>query len=213
MKKIFNLLRHRLTNLIYNTAVVLYGYEKWKRALPEYVNEKMSNMIKKIHTSKKIDEKGLLLRFKVEELFEIINFQNRKTENKIRLLNKITSIGKKILPNFAKRNIWTREILDLVELADTYYENLLSGHIESPWNSHDIQKLDQINTDVDFDSEMSKIIFSNLPLVLDKTLRPFHYFGLKLNLRLIASWAIKNIDKIVISVIYEKEQIILKSRY
>jgi predicted phosphodiesterase/energy-coupling factor transporter ATP-binding protein EcfA2 len=212
-KKIFNLLRYKLTNLIYSISVLLYGYQKWKRALPEDVNEKMSIMIKKIHKSKKIEEKDLLLRFKVEELFEIINFQNRKTENKIQLLNKITSIGKKIIPKFAKRNIWTREILDLVELADTYYENLLSGHIESPWNSHDIQKLDQINTDVDFDSETSKIIFSNLPLVLDKTLRPFRYFGLRLNLRLIASWALKNIDKLEIKVIYEKEQIILKSRY
>ena len=210
--KIFKLLKTKISNLIYYVAVILYDYQKWKKGLPEDVNKKMNTMMKKINKTKKIDEKSLLLRFRVEELFEIINFQNEKTENKIQLLNKIIALGEKISPNFAKRNIWTQEILDLVELADSFYENLLSGHIESPWNSPDIQKLDKINSEVIFDMETSKIIFSNLPLVLDMTLKPIHYFGLKLNLRLIAAWTLKNLDQLEIKVLYEKEQIILKKR-
>lgn len=208
--KIFDLLRIKLKFLIYNYSVILYGYGKWKRALPENINKKLKTKINRIRTTKKIDEKDLLLKFKVEELFEIIEFLNKKIKNNIKIIESVFFLSKIILPQFSKKNIWMPEILELIELIDSFYENLLTGNIESPWNSPKLIKLEDINETISDYELFSKKIFSKLPIVLDITLRPIHYYGFKLDLRLLSSWAIKNKELIEIKVLYHNEQVIIK---
>lgn len=211
--KIFNLLREKIKLLIYDLSVILYGFEKWKRALPEYINKKLITMINKIRAPRKVNERDLLLRLKVEDLFAIIEFLNIKTENKIKILASVVSLSKKILPQFSKNNIWIQEILELIEIIDSFYEHMLQGNIESPWNSREVIKLENINEDSGYDDTLSKTIFSKLPIVLDRTLRPIHYHGFELDLRTLVSWTINNKDRIEIGAIYHDEKIILKKRF
>ncbi len=211
--KLFNLMRRKLKFLIYNLSVILYGYEKWRRGLPEVINKKLKTMINNIRTTKKIDEKDLLLRLKVEELFRVIEFLNTKTNTNIKILDSINSLSKKILPQFSKKNIWVSEILVLIEAIDSFYECLLTGNIESPWNSREVMKLEDIKKEVDYDSILSEKIFSKLPIVLDMTLRPLHHYGFELDLRSLASWAISNNDRIDINTLYHTEQFVLKKCY
>ncbi len=208
--KIINILKDKLKDIIYNYSVILYNNKKWRRGLPESVNFRIKQILKNKTSNKGFNEKELIHKLDMKSYFKSISYLNEKTNNKIQFLKEINSLCQVIEQKLNHENPWTSEVNKLIKLADSFYENLFNGDLETPWNSHEIELLENISKVRPINSDKIEGIGFGFPLILDKDLRPINYIKTGINVRFLVCWSHIHKNNLKITVDYRKERILIQ---
>lgn len=211
--KISLLIKSRLKDFIFNFNQLIYGKDKWKRGLPENINLKIKKIIEKSYSAETIDEKELLSRLNIKDLFSCIEYlDNVKAYNQIEYLKNISNLCKTIKSKITAENPWTIEILTLIEVLNEFHEFLFDGKIAMPWNS---QIYTKIEGSVDISKQEIPDLFeteSVFPLIFDNDLIPISFISQELCIIELVTWIIKNKDSIEMIFDYRNEKITINKK-
>jgi len=211
-EKIGLILRSRLKDFIFNTSIILFGKDKWKRGLTEPVNKKLAKIKEQTYFPISINEKELLKRLNLKDLFSCINYlDNEKTNNQIIYLTEVNDLCKMIKSNITADNPWTTEILELIRAVSSFYSKLFLGELSTLWDNQKTAKIDQL-------IDITKVPITNLmetenfPLVFNNEWTPLTFLNNELHFSDLFYWYMNNRKSIVVEIDYRNEEITIKKR-
>jgi hypothetical protein len=208
LPRIRGLIKSNLVSFIKIYSVLLFGQNKWKRAIPVHLNMKLKKIMK-ISTEKSIDFDNLHI-FNTTDLFQIITQIREKTEMRISFINDLyilcISIYKKIIID----KQWDENLLLLIKMLDNFNRNLILNNIPYPFNSIQFLSVDNI-FDIESKTELEikeeQILF---PFELDLNLLPLSLRKIQFKILDLILWIHSNKQNLEIVTDFKNEKFVIK---